>query len=418
MPRPTVAEIDLAAILENLKTLRSALRPETEVIGIVKADAYGHGLVEVSRTLATAGVRRFAVAIVEEAMALRDAGVPGRFLVLGAPLLEQAEEIAANDFEAMVSDLQFAQLLNATARRRGRVVGVHLKFDTGMGRLGFSLDEAVGAARQVADMPSLRIVGAMTHFPTADVPEDRKFTREQVESLRLLRARLEEAGIHIPLWHAANSSAALTLPESHFDAVRPGLALYGGLRRDLTPLIFRQAMSLKTRIVQIRELPEGHSVSYGRTFVARRPTRVGVLPIGYADGLSRAHSNKGFVLVRGRRAPIAGRVCMDMTMVDVTDIRTAAPGDEAVIYGRQGDEEITLRGAAESLGTIPYELMTAIGSRVPRTYLNQPQDIVLYKVTRLMEAAGSSERGESPPPARESKAWRARRAAGRRDTAS
>ncbi len=383
----------------------------------MKADAYGHGLVEVGRTLAAAGLRRFAVAIVEEAMALRDAGVPGRFLVLGAPLLEQAEEIAAHDFEAMVSDLQFARLLDASARRRGARVSVHLKFDTGMGRLGFSAEEALEAVRQIAALPGLRLVGAMTHFPAADVPEGADFTRGQIAILREIRSRIEAAGIHIPLWHAANSCAALTLPETRLDAVRPGLALYGGLRRDMTPLRFRQAMSLKTRIVQLRELPAGRSVSYGRTFVTRRPTRLGVLPIGYADGFSRGHSNRGFVLVRGRRAPIAGRVCMDMTLLDVTDVRTAAPGDEAVLYGRQGEEEITIRDAAESLGTIPYEVMTGVGGRVPRTYLNPPQDLLLYRITRLFAAAGATDRCESPEPARKSAPSRVRRSADRRGTA-
>jgi alanine racemase len=417
MPRPTVAEIDLAAIIENLNTLRSALKPETEVIGVVKADAYGHGLVEVSRTLASAGVKRFAVAIVEEAMALLDAGVPGRFLVLGAPLIEQVEEIAAHDFEAMISDLQFARLLDAAARRHKRRIGVHLKFDTGMGRLGFHPEEAVEITRQIAAYPSLRIIGAMTHFPTADVPEGRDFTREQVAITRRIRQELEAAGFHIPLWHAANSCAILTLPESHLDAVRPGLALYGGVRRDMTSLKFRQAMSLKTRIVQVRDLPAGHSVSYGRTFITKRPTRIAVLPIGYADGFSRGHSNKGQVLIRGRRAPIAGRICMDMTLVDITDIRTAAPGDEVVLYGRQGDEEITIRDAAESLGTVPYEVMTSIGSRVPRTYLNQPQEIILYKVTTLLEAAGAKDCLESPAPGRGSNPSRGRRTADKRGTA-
>jgi len=417
MPRPTVAEIDLAAIVENLNTLRSALKPETEVIGVVKADAYGHGLVEVSRTLASAGVKRFAVAIVEEGLTLLDAGVPGRFFVLGAPLLEQAEEIAAHDFEAMVSDLQFARLLDATARRHKRQVCVHLKFDTGMGRLGFHPEEAVDVTRQIAAYPSLRIIGAMTHFPTADVPEGMEFTRQQVAITRGIRQQLEAAGFHIPLWHAANSCATLTLPESHFDAVRPGLALYGGIRRDMTPLKFRQAMSLKTRIVQIRDLPAGHSVSYGRTFITKRPTRIAVLPIGYADGFSRRHSNRGEVLIRGRRAPIAGRVCMDMTLVDITDIRTAALGDEVVLYGKQGDEEITIRDAATSIGTIPYDLMTSIGSRVPRTYLNQPHDIILYKVTTLLEAAGATDYLESPAPGSGSKPLRVRKTAHRRDTA-
>lgn len=417
MPRPTVAEIDLGAIVENLKTLRTALKPGTEVIGIVKADAYGHGIVEVSRTLASAGVGRLAVAIVEEAMALSDAGVPGRILILGAPLLEQVEEIAANDFEAMVSDLQFARLLDAVARRHGRKVCIHLKFDTGMGRLGFHPEEAVEITRQIAGYSSLRIIGAMTHFPTADVPQGREFTREQIAIMRRIRAELEAAGFHIPLWHAANSCASLTLPESHFDAIRPGLALYGGVRRDMTPLKFRQVMSLKTRIVQIRDIPEGHSVSYGRTFMAERPTRIAVLPIGYADGLSRGHSNKGQVIIRGRRAPIAGRICMDMTLVDVTDIRTAAPGDEVVLYGRQGDEEISLRDAADSLGTIPYEVMTSIGSRVPRIYLNQPQELILHKATRFLEAAGASGHSEIPLPARELKPSRDQKIADMRGTA-
>jgi len=371
MQRPTFAEIDLPAIVHNLRALKSLVPPRVEVMAMVKADAYGHGAVEVCRALAQEGVRRFGVAILDEAVRLREAGAPGAVLVLGSFFPDEAEEIVARGFEAVVSDLGFAERLDAEARKRGATAAVHVKLDTGMGRVGFRADTAVEMVHKVSSFRSLRLVGAMTHFPAADMAEHVEFTREQVRLVQAARTQLEREGLRIPLWHAANSAAVLGHPESHLDAIRPGLALYGGIPDypHPCPVELRQAMTLKTRVAQVRDLPEGWTVSYGRAFRASRPTRLAVLSVGYADGYDRRLSNIGVALVRGRRAPVAGRVCMDLTLLDVTDIPGVQPGDEVVLCGRQGGEFLSINELARTLGTIPYTLMTGLSARVPRKYV-------------------------------------------------
>ena len=373
MPRPTIVEIDLSAIRDNLRAIRALVGPAVEIIGMVKADAYGHGAAAVGRTLAAEDVKRFGVALVEEGAALRAAGIPGEVLVLGALLPEDAPEIVENGFEAALSDLDFARRLDEVSRRRGGPpVGVHVKLDTGMGRFGFPLERALDVICELAGLRGLRLVGAMTHFPSADEAGGRsdgaKFTRGQIGAFLKIREAVAAAGIRVPLWHAANSAGILLHPESRLDAVRPGLALYGGFPAAQVPppTKLRQAMTLKTRIVLVRDFPAGATLGYGRTFRTARASRIAALPIGYADGFSRAHSNKGQALVRGRRAPIVGRVSMDTVLVDVTDVAGAQAGDETVLYGRQGEAEISIVEAAETLGTIPYELMTALTARVPR----------------------------------------------------
>jgi len=372
MLRATHAVIDLGALVHNLRALRSLCAPSVEVIGVVKADAYGHGAVEIGRALAGEGVRRLAVAIVEEAIALREAGVPGSILVLGAFSSGGAEEIAARGFEAVVSDMAFAERLSGAAHALGRTVGVHLKFDTGMGRFGFMPANAVETTQRILALPGLNVVGAMTHFAASDEAAHVKFTREQIRCLTTIRDRLREAGITIPLWHAANSAGILGYPEAHLDAVRPGIALYGGVPKypSPCPVALKQVMTLKTFIAQVRELPAGHTVSYGRTFRTQRPSRFAVLAIGYADGYNRPLSNKGEVLIRGRRAPVTGRVCMDTTVVDVTGIPEARPGDEVVLCGSQGGETISVDDMATALGTIPHTVMTGITARVPRVTIS------------------------------------------------
>jgi alanine racemase len=373
MPRPTIAEIDLSAIRDNLRAVRSLIGPAVQIIGMVKADAYGHGAAAVGRILAAEGVKRFGVALVEEGAALREAGIAGEMLVLGALLPEHAAEIVEHGFEAALSDMAFARRLDEISRRRrGPPVGVHVKLDTGMGRFGFPLAQALDVFCELAGMPGLRLVGAMTHFASADEagPGEggREFTRGQIAAFLKMREAVAAAGIRAPLWHAANSAGILLHPESHLDAVRPGLALYGGIPAAQVPptIKLRQAMTLKTRIVLIRDFAAGTTLGYGRTFQTTRASRIAALPIGYADGFSRANSNKGQALVRGRRAPLVGRVSMDTVLADVTDVAGAEAGDQVVLYGRQGQAEISIVEAAETLGTIPYELMTGLTARVPR----------------------------------------------------
>lgn len=369
--RPTYAEIDLAAISANVSLACRLAGPEAQVVAVVKADAYGHGAVQVSRTALVAGAKWLGVAIPEEAVPLRSAGITARILVLGPIAPSQAEVVAAHNLDQCVCDLAQAETLARAARAHGRVLGLHLKVDTGMGRVGLRPREVRGVAEKITALPSVRLVGLMTHFADAEA-EDPGFAREQLIRFTEAAQSLQAAGIPAPLRHAANSAALLLLPETRLDLVRPGIMLYGYHprgRRHPSESALQPALRLKTAISQIKGLPRGGSVSYGRTFVAPRDLRVATLPIGYADGWGRLLSNRGQVLIRGRRVPIIGRVCMDMTMVDVTGLPDVRVGDEAVLIGRQGMEEITADEVAEVQGTISYEVLSRIGPRVPRVYL-------------------------------------------------
>ena len=370
MRRPTFAQIDLNALVHNLAALRSLCGPSVETMGIIKANAYGHGAVEVSRALAAEGIGRFAVAILDEAVTLHDARIPGRILLLGSLFPDEADEIVARGFEATVTDMGFAERLSVAALKQESTVPIHIKFDTGMGRVGFPTSRTVELTQRVAGLRGLTIVGAMTHFPVADESDGLDFTRGQVRTFLRIRDDIRAAGIEIPLWHAANSAALLGLPESHLDVVRPGIAIYGGRPKhpQPCPVALRQVMTLKTRIAQIRDVSVGQTISYGRTFRAERPSRIAVLSVGYADGFDRHLSNKGTVIIRGKRAPIAGRVCMDMTMADVTDIPEARPGDEVVLWGSQGGEHIGIDEVADLIGSISNTVVTCVGPRVPRIY--------------------------------------------------
>ncbi len=367
---PTVAEIDLAAIVHNLRSLRGLTPAGTVMIAVVKADAYGHGAVPVSRALAESGAEYLAVACVGEAVELDEAGVDGRVLVMGAPVPGDAEEMVARKFECVISSLDQAEHLHATARQRHVQIGVHVKFDTGMGRVGFAAADHLEVMHALQQMESLRIEGVMTHLPSADEEDEAEFTRAQLANFGAIRGALEAAGFEVPLWHAANTAGIVGFSEAHCNAIRPGIGLYGCYpsQEMPQPVALRQAMTWKTEIARIRNMPVGDTVSYGRTWRAERPSRIALLSVGYADGYDRRLSNRGEVLVRGRRAPVVGRVCMDMTMVDVTDIPDASEGDEVVLLGAQDEDAISIGEMAALLNTIPHVVMTGIGKRVPRTY--------------------------------------------------
>ena len=368
--RETRAEIDLGAIRENVLLACRLAGPAAQVMAVVKADAYGHGAAPVARTALAAGATWLGVAVPEEAVVLREAGIPSRILVLGPIATEQAELVVDHGLDQCVSDPAQADALDRMARRRGRVVSLHLKVDTGMGRVGLPPREVRPAADHLARLPAIRLAGLMTHFADADA-DDPAFTQEQMARFEAAAQALRDAGIAVPLRHAANSAALLLHPGSRLDLVRPGIMLYGchprGARRPDDPVL-HPALRLRTAITQVKDVTAGSSISYGRTFVASRDVRIATIPIGYADGLPRLLSNRGQALVRGRRAPLVGRVCMDMTMVDVTALPEVRAGDEAVLIGRQGDEEITADEVAELAGTISYEILCRIGPRVPRTY--------------------------------------------------
>lgn len=379
MADPTIwAEIDLAAVAHNVRELRRVTRPEALLMAVVKADGYGHGAAAVARTALANGAAMLAVARLEEGAALRAAGLTAPILVFGRPFPDQAEDLIRHGLIQSVLDLEDAALLSREACARGAVVPVHLKVDTGMGRLGLVADcrpapavpAAVARAAAIAALPGVRLEGVFTHFAAAD-SADKTFARLQFEIFTDFLAALVRAGIDPGLRHAANSAAVIDLPHTHLDAVRPGIALYGlypSTEVDATRVDLRPALALKTRVLQVKRVPAGFPVSYGMTWETPRETVIATVPAGYADGLSRGLSNRGRMLVRGASAPIAGRVCMDLTMLDVGGIEGVAAGDEVVIIGRQGDEAIAAEELADLLGTINYEVVFTNALRVPRRY--------------------------------------------------
>lgn len=367
--RPTAAFIDLAALSHNFQeVLRRA--EGRKVLAVVKARAYGHGAPEVSRRLLTLGADMLGVALVEEGAELRAAGIGAPVLVMGAVFPDQAERIAELSLTPIVYSVKLAEALSQAARRRGKTVNVHIKIDTGMGRIGLAPEDAADAIARVFKLPGLSVEGLMTHFADADLA-DKQFASKQMERFEALMKTLDARGLSIPLRHAANSAAVLDYRRALFTMVRPGLMLYGYSPLEARPgdADVRPVLSLVTRIAFVKTVPAGAPISYGRTFVTKRESRIATIPIGYADGFSRALSNRGEALVRGTRVPVAGRVCMDMTMLDVTGVPGVSEGDDVVLIGRQGNEEITADDLAAKTGTIAYEVLCGISSRVPRVYV-------------------------------------------------
>lgn len=366
---PSVALIDLTALFHNLDQVRKRISTGCDILAVVKADAYGHGAIEISAALAHFGVKRFGVATVREGIELREAGLDQPILVLGALQPQHIDAVIAHRLTPIIHDRSLAEPLAKAIPPIASPYPVHIKVDTGMSRLGLSLDEVLPVLQSSSFQEALSPEGLMTHLADAD-SEDTAFTTNQTEQFQSLLTRLHTARIKIPLIHASNSAGILRHPSTHFTMVRPGIMLYGyhtttdpRYTPDLKPVL-----SLTTRVVQVRSLSPGQTVSYNRLFTASRPSRIAVLSIGYADGYSRHLSNRGAVLIKGRRAPIVGRICMDMTMVDVTDIPDVMPGDEAVLIGQQGGLRITAAHLAAWAGTIPYEILCAIGPRVRRIY--------------------------------------------------
>jgi len=373
LPTP-VGTVDLSALAHNVAQVRQRLLPSSEILAVVKADAYGHGAVVISQTLVQLGIPRLGVATLQEGIALREAGISAPILVMGALFANQFPDMIAHRLTPVVYDREAAAGFAACPRSGPEPYPVHVKVDTGMGRLGLSPDEVLSLLQSPPFRGPLRVEGLMTHLADAD-SQDPSYTQTQIARFGSVISQLKAAGLQVPLVHAANSAAILCHPSAHFTVVRPGIMLYGYHTTPLggDALELKPVLTLTTNVVQVRRVAPGESVSYGRTFVASRLSRIAVLPIGYADGYSRALSNRGAVLIAGRRAPVVGRVCMDMTMVDVTDIPTVRPGHEAVLIGRQGDMQITASDLAAWLGTIPYEVLCSIGPRVIRRYSPHPR---------------------------------------------
>jgi alanine racemase len=366
----TWAEIDLEAIRHNVKAVKAHLGPQVGLMAVVKANAYGHGAEPVARTALIAGADWLAVNRVEEGVALRRAGVQARILVLGYCLPAQATIVVEHNLTPAVTTLATATALANQARPSARPFPVHLKIDTGMGRFGLLPEEVVDFARDLQDLPALLLEGIFSHLATAD-EADPTFSRQQLRVYQEVLAAIETAGIHIPLKHLANSAAALRLAPAHYNLVRLGIAMYGLPPSNEVnwPVTLRPAMTLKTRLARLRVLPAGASVGYGRTYITADPTAIGLTPVGYGDGYPRLCSNRGAMLVRGQRAPIVGRVSMDQTSLDVSGIEGVALHDEVVVFGRQGQAEITATEVAGWAETINYEIVTGLAARVPRIYV-------------------------------------------------
>lgn len=361
------AEIDLAAIREN--AVMAAAVSQCGVIGVIKANGYGLGAVAVARAL-TGEVKMFGVATLDEALELRSADIETPILLLGARVPEEREIVVANGFVPCVSSVGEAKAWDALAMQQGKEpFAVHVAIDTGMGRIGFA--ESAWNARTIralASLKHLRIEGIASHFPSAD--EDPRFTRKQIQRFGALQMLAVEHGLKPRLAHIGNSAGLLGYPELHTvsSLVRPGLMLFGVSPIPARQPLLKPVLTWKTRITLLRDLPEGHSISYGRTFVTKKPTRVATLAVGYADGYPRHLSGSGAeVLIRGRRCAMLGRVTMDQIMVDVSGV-PAKIGDAAVLVGRQGKEEITPAELARKAGTIPWEILTRITGRVRRVY--------------------------------------------------
>ena len=365
--RLTRVYIHLDRLTRNLRRLQEQVG-ERAVWPVLKADAYGHGARLVARHLVGLGYRTFGVADLEEAVALIDAGIQATIIVLSATLPEHSEALVAFGCEPVVCTLEMAESLARAAQRSGRRVSVHLKVDTGMGRIGIRPDQVTQFLERCRDFPALRVRGLMSHFPCAD-GADKRFSQQQIEQFR----RVVEAtkGYPIDVRHMANSAAVFDLSDSYFDAVRPGIAVYG-LRpsveiQNLRVCELEPVLEWKTRITFLKEVPAGVGLSYGHGFHTQRPSLIATVPVGYADGSRRTLSNDLPMLVRGVRCPQVGRITMDMSLVDVTELRgNVGLGDDVVLIGRQGSDELTADELAARLGTINYEVVSTISHRVPR----------------------------------------------------
>jgi alanine racemase len=377
------AEIDLKAIGHNIKELRRITHPKARLMAVVKANGYGHGAIQVAQCALQNGAASLGVARIEEGIQIRKAGIEVPVLIFGYTDPQRAADLLEYDLTQTVYTLAFAQTLSQTAASVHKKIRIHLKVDTGMGRLGllphtFQSDnpvainaDAIKETLAIAGLKALELEGIFTHFATAD-SADKSYAENQLDLFMNYLNRLRKAGLEPSVRHAANSAALIDLPRSHLDMVRPGIATYGlypSEEINKHKVFLKPAMSLKAQIIHLKDVPAGFKVSYGITHETLKPTTIATLPIGYADGLNRLLSSRGQMLVHGQRAPIIGRVCMDLTMLDVGHIDGVQVGDEVVVFGQQDNANLSIDEMASLLNTINYEIVTSITARVPRVYL-------------------------------------------------
>ena len=366
----TYAAIDLDALDRNIRAMQDRIGPSVELIPVIKANAYGHGAVPVGRAALVSGVKRLAVARPDEGVQLRRAGIEAPVLVMGYAIPAEAGLYVENHLTATVNTLDVAEALSARAARLGVTATVHLKVDTGMGRFGLLPDEVVPFAGKIGRLPHVDLEGIFTHFATSD-EQDKTYVNQQLERFVHVLDELRAAGIEVRLRHAANSGAILDTPEAYFDAVRSGVMTYGMYPSDQVShsIPLQPILSLHSHVGRVRTLPTGSTVGYGRMWTAARPTTVALIPIGYGDGYRRSLTNRGVMLIGGRRAPLIGRVSMDQIVADITDLDGVQQNDPVVLLGRQGDECLTAEELAFLAGTINYEVTTGLLPRLPRLYL-------------------------------------------------
>lgn len=385
MDKPlTWAEIDLNAYAHNIRELRRITQPDSKLMAVVKANGYGHGAAEVAREALKHGAAWLGVARINEAVDLRGAGLEAPILVLGYTPAELAQQLIEFDLSQAVYGHTNAEKFSSQAQKLGKKISVHIKIDSGMGRLGLvtpallpekeireSNPDPVVAVKKISKLKGLEIQGVFTHFATAD-SADRTYANRQLDIFLDFLHQLDRDGLQPPLRHAANSAALIEMPDSHLDMVRPGIATYGlnpsdEINKDKADL--KPVMSLKSRIIHLKKVSAGFNVSYGITYQTEKPTTIATVPVGYADGLNRLFSSRGQMMVQGQKVSIIGRVCMDLTMLDVGEVSDVGMEDEVVIFGRQGNDSITADDLASELNTINYEIVSTVTARVPRVYV-------------------------------------------------
>lgn len=366
------ANINLDTIRNNIINVRNSINKNTKLMVIVKADAYGHGAVAVSKALENGIVDAYGVAIIEEAIELRKAGITKPILILGFTPKEQYNLVISYDVMQTVYQYEMAKDFAKEAIRQGKTAKIHIKVDTGMSRLGFSdTYESIKIIKQIASLEGIYIDGLFSHFAKAD-EADKESARLQIQRFKRFNDLLRDEGIHIPIRHISNSAGVIEFPEAEYDMVRCGIVTYGIYPSDEvnhSSLNLIPAMELKSHVVYIKEVEAGTGISYGSTYITNRKTKVATIPVGYADGYSRNMSNVGKVIIRGQYAPIIGRICMDYFMVDVTDIEGVSQGDVVTLLGKEGDSVISVETLAKWSHSFPYELVCTVGKRIPRVYL-------------------------------------------------
>ena len=369
------ANIDLDAILFNMESMRKKIDPNTKIMAVVKTDGYGHGAIPIAREIEHLDyLYGFAVATVEEGLMLRRSGIRKPILILGYIFPDQYEDVIEAEIDPSVFTLEMAKTLSDTAGRVGKTCKIHFAVDTGMSRIGYQVtEESADEMAQIAALPHMMVEGIFTHFAKAD-EVDKTFTFEQMKKFRKMIAMMEERHVTIPIHHCSNSAGIAEIPQANMNMVRAGITLYGlwpSDEVDRASICLRPALSLKSHVAYVKKLEAGRAISYGGTYTTQSERLIATIPVGYGDGYCRGLSNKGSVLIHGRRAPICGRICMDQFMADVTEIPDVKIGDEVTLIGKDGDDEITMEEVGNLSGRFNYEFVCDLGKRVPRVFYKE-----------------------------------------------